>query len=193
VKKLLLILFLGFPLLGSAQGDDYKKIAQEVCDCITQKDLSSASKKTIEMSLGLCMLESIKNNEMDIEITDGNAMRSFGEKIGVQMAPLCPTVFTYLTENNADDKKDNSEIITVSGKIKSIDENEFLFITVKEENGKEIRMIWLRHFIGSDDHLTNPQKLIGKKVTIKYQPIECYLPKAKGYFAYKEIVELEVQ
>ena len=182
---------LTLPMLAKAQDEIYKKVAQETCDCITQKDLSGATKKSIEVALGLCMLESVQTNKIEIDITDNTAMRRFGEKVGVQMAPICPNVFTILSDDDSANDDASSEVFTVAGKVKSVDENEFMFITVKEETGKETRMVWLRHFKGSDEYLSNPRQLVGKKVTVKYRSIDCYLPKAKGYFAYKEIVEMQ--
>ena len=46
MKKLILA-FLFAPILAFAQ-EDYKGIAQETCECIQKKDLSNASKKSIE-------------------------------------------------------------------------------------------------------------------------------------------------
>jgi len=172
---------------------DYQKLAQETCDCISKKDLKDANKKSIEMALGFCLLEVIQQNGIELEITDPKAMRSFGEKVGLQMAPLCPSVFGYLIDEANKTESDKPQVSSLSGKIKSVEEDGFLFVTLKEDGGKETRLIWLHYFNGSDDYLTNPRKLIGKKVTIEYQSTECYLPKIKGYFAYKEITNLEIE
>ena len=191
MKKFFLFLWLALPVKASAQ-DVYKLVAQETCDCITKKDLSSATKKSIELSLGLCMLESIQKNNIDVEVSDGVAMRGFGEKVGLQMAPLCPNVFSFLTRDETEQRENSLQFFTVSGKIKSIDESDFLFLNLREESGKETRLIWLQYFKGSDDYIAEPRKIVGKKVSVKYQPIECYLPKAKGYYSYKQIIELPV-
>ncbi len=189
MKKLILLFCLLISALANAQ--DYQKLAQETCDCINKKDLTGATSKSIEMALGFCMLEVIQKNNIDIEITDSEAMGSFGEKIGLQMAILCPSIFGGLVEESLEGE-DDVEVLSLSGKIKSIEDGDFLFLILKEESGKETRLIWLRYFSGSDDYLTDPRKLIGKKVVVKYQSTECYLPKAKGYFAYKEITELKM-
>ena len=185
-----LILLIGFH--ANAQ-EDYKVMAQETCDCIVKKDMQTATKKSIEMALGLCMLEALQHHKVDIDISDGAAMQRFGEKIGIQMAPLCPEVFEFLTEEIAQSNESVPEVMTMSGKIKSLEDGDFLFITLREESGKDTRLIWLRYFKGSDEYLKNPRKLVGKNVTLKYQSIECYLPKAKGYYDYKEIIEMEVK
>lgn len=189
MKHLLSTIFIALSFSISAQDNIYVKIAKETCDCAEQKNLPDASKNELETALGLCMLESVQNNDIDVDISDAKAMRKLGETVGIQMAPLCPSFFeAFLLDEN-----EEPAVTTVKGKIKSIDENEFLFITVMDKDKKETRMIWLRHFKGSDEFLSNPKKLIGKKVTIKYQSINCYIPSAKGYYAYKEIIELEVK
>ena len=89
MKKLtLLFCLLISTLLVNAQ--DYQKLAQETCDCITKKDLKDANKKSIEMALGFCLLEVIQQNGLDLEITDQVAMRSFGEKVGLQWRHCVP-------------------------------------------------------------------------------------------------------
>lgn len=188
MKNLTLLFLLIISFVSHAQ-EDYKKLAQQTCDCVSKKDLTNATKKSIEMSLGLCLLEVIQQNNIDIQITDAPAMRSFGEKVGIQMAPICPSVFSILAEEESTTK---IQTMTAIGKIKSIDDKNFLFVTLKEKEGKEIQFVWLRYFNGSDEFVSDPKKLVGKQVTIEYQNTECYLPKAKGYFAQKEIVGLVV-
>jgi hypothetical protein len=182
----LLILFsCGFAL---AQNDIYKKIAQESCDCITKQDLTNKSKDEIEAALGICMLEAINKNKVDVDISDQAAMSAFGEKVGLQMAPICPSVFKLFIAES-----DQETAVSLSGKIKSVEIDDFLYVIVKEEGGNENRVIWLSNFGGSDSFVSDPKKLIGKNVTLKYRAVEYYAPKAKGYLSLKEIVELKIK
>lgn len=189
MKKLLLSIVLTIPLFATAQ-EDYKGIAQETCECIQKKDLANASKKSIEVALGLCMFEVIQSRKIEVDMSDGEAMRKFGEKVGMQMAPICPDIFTRLTEESEDTAPENESI---SGVIKSIEEKEFLFVTLKDPNNKEVRLVWLRHVEGADEFLNDYKKLIGKKVTLTYQNIELFNAKAKGYFGYKELLAIRTE
>lgn len=187
MKKLILT-FLFLPLLAFSQ-EDYKGIAKETCECIQKKDLSNASKKSIEVALGLCMFEVIQARNIEVDMSDGETMRKFGEKVGMQMAPQCPDIFARLADE-AEATVPESE--SVSGVIKSIEEKEFLFVTLKDETNKEVRLVWLRHVEGADDFISDYKKLIGKKATLTYQNLELFNAKAKGYFGYKELLALQL-
>lgn len=189
MKKSLLLILLLLPLLVWAQ-EDYKGIAQETCECIQKKDLSSATKKSIEVALGLCMFEVIQARNIEVDMSDGDAMRKFGEKVGMQMAPICPDIFVKLSDESEKTAPANE---SVTGTIKSIEEKEFLFVTVKDQSNKEVRIVWLRHVEGADEFLTDYKKLIGKKVTLTYQNLELFNAKAKGYFGYKELLMIQLE
>lgn len=191
MKKLLIVFPLFLPLCGVSQ-EDYKAIAQETCDCINKKDLSNGTKKSIEMALGLCMLEVIQARNNEVDVSDGDAMRKFGEKVGVQMAPICPAIFTKLAEADESNTSSTPASESVNGVIKNIEEKEFLFVTFKDETNREIRLVWLRHVEGADEFLNDYKKLIGKKAKLKYQNLELFNAKAKGYFGYKELLALEL-
>lgn len=181
-----LILFPG----PSAQAQDnvYKVVAQSSCECITKQDLTNKSKEEIEAALGICMLEAINKNKVDVDISDQAAMTTFGEKVGLQMAPICPSVFKVFMSGD-----DGESSVTIEGKIKSIEINDFLYVIVKEDGGNEHRVIWLYNFSGSDSFVSDPKKLVGKNVSLKYRTGEYYAPKAKGYLSLKEIVELKIK
>lgn len=190
MKKILVALLL-LPLVSFAQ-EDYKEIAQKTCECIQKKDMSAATKKQIEVALGLCMFEVIQSLNIQVDMADGEAMRKFGEKVGMQMAPLCPAIFTKLMEETESDTA-SPAYETINGVIKSIEEKEFLFVTLKDETNKEVRLVWLRHVEGADDFLNDYKKLIGKKVSVTYQNLELFNAKAKGYFGYKELLTVQVK
>jgi hypothetical protein len=81
---------------GFSQTDEvYKTIAKETCECIGKKnyDYTKADRADVEMSLGLCMLESAQKNNLPIDIADTGSMTALGEKVGVLMVGVCPDVF----------------------------------------------------------------------------------------------------
>lgn len=187
-KVTTLILLLSFVMTVRAQEDIYKTIATETCECVAKRGIDTSKRSEVEVALGLCMLESIQTHELDIELSDEAAMTAFGEKVGLQMAPICPTLFSVFME----DGEDEVEILELVGKIKSIETDEFLFVILKDESGKEHKLLWFRYFPGSDDFKAEPKKLIGKNVTIVYENQECYFPKTKTYRDSKEIRELKL-
>ena len=166
--------------------DVYVKIAEETCACISKNEFSKSSKQEIEIQLGLCMLESANNNKLEVDVKDNGAMTKLGEAVGLKMAAICPKIFAYLIE----DKKAKEQQLEIVGKLKSIVEGDFNYVIVKDNAGREQKLIWLRYFKGSDELLENMGKLAGTKVRILYADLECYSPKAKSYVKHKEIIEL---
>ena len=78
------IFFCLFLYVNSAQSQDdvYKIIAKETCECVTKRNIDLSKRKEVEMALGLCMIESAQRNNLDLEMTDGEAMEKLGEKSG---------------------------------------------------------------------------------------------------------------
>lgn len=183
-----------------AQEDVYKTIAKETCDCLAKKnfDYNTVSKAEIQMSLGLCMMESAERNKLEMDLTDLQAMTELGKKVGMQMAPLCPDVFKVFAQQEEAleeivEEEDDTEYFTTSGKIKAIEEKEFLYIILKETAGTELKFIWMFSYPGSDDFKNDPKKLIGKDVTITYILLEAFQPKTKTYADLKIISGLEIK
>lgn len=186
MKFIITIAFILSYAFSSAQ-DAFDKMAQETCACINKHDLSKLTKDDIETKLGLCMIEAASNQNYDIDTTDPEAGRKFGEKVGAKMATICPKVFVYLLD---EDRTPAEPTKKIAGTIKKIVEGEFNYLIVKDSNGREVKFIWLRYFKGSEELLENISKLEGKKVTIAFEEIECYSPQAKTYLVLKEIREL---
>jgi len=172
----------------------YKLVAQETCDCINKDNVAGMSKNQVEASLGVCMLQSIQKNKINVEITDADAMRAFGEKVGALMAPICPAVFkVFLEEGDSDTGSANANVISIEGKVKAVEDASLLYITVKDNSGNEQKIVWFSYFEGSDAFASDPKKLIGKNVSIQCRSIQGYSPKAKGYMSMKELVGLKVK
>jgi hypothetical protein len=188
------LLFICCLATSLVHGQDLDQIADKTCTCITAKKLEGQSTKQIEMAFGLCMLEAVQQTGYEIDLSNPEATRQLGEKVGVKMASKCPSAFAGLTEQLAEMSSDEPETLSVHGKIKAVEVSDFVFVVVKEtDSGKEGKYLWLRHFSGSDEFAGNPKKLVGKTVTLSYRNLECYVPKASGYFNQKEITDLKIE
>lgn len=186
-NSFLILLFLSTTVLVNAQDEIYKTVAKETCECFDKRKAEVKNQQEAEMALGICMITSAQTNKVDVDLTDEEVMRIFGEKVGIQMAFICPTAFDLLM--NSDEEVPP---VGLTGKIKSVEVDEFLSVILKEESGKEHKLLWVRYFPGSDDFKDNPKKLIGKNVTVEYETTECYFPKMKAYYSSKEIRDLKV-
>lgn len=200
MKKLLLLFSLICMAYASyAQEDVYKKIATETCDCIKKKnyDYSKINKADVEMALGFCMLESARNNKVPVDVNNMEEMTALGQKVGMQMAPICPEVFQALVDTGDETEQleevDDTEYFTVAGKISSVEEKDFVYVTLKGEDGKDVKFIWLYYFAGSDDFKDSPKKLMGKQANLTYIVLEVFDPKTKAYKSMNILSGLELK
>ncbi|MCU0383818.1 MAG: hypothetical protein MUF68_07095 [Cyclobacteriaceae bacterium] len=193
MKTNILLLVAALTLMAAntfAQDEMYNTVAQETCLCINQKNVLSKSRKEIEMALGLCIFESINKHKIDVDISDESAMEAYGQKIGIRMAGICPEVFqAFVTEEAT--PAPTTPTLKVSGKIKAIEEGTLLTFVLREDSGKEHKLVWYGYFAGSDEYKENPKLLIGKQVTFSYKEVETFFPKAKTYINNKEIISLD--
>ena len=197
-KNLLLFILTVISVQAFSQTDDtYKTVAKETCECIGKKnyDYEKADRADVELTLGLCMLESAQKNKLPIETTDTEAMTKLGEKVGAMMVGICPDVFKVFIdrEDREEVEEDDTEYFTATGTIKSMEEKDFLYLNLKDEAGQDVKFIWLYYFQGSDDFKDDPKKLVGKKVEITYIQLEVLQPKSKVYYKLNIISGLAVK
>ncbi len=187
MKHISLSILFTFSFLSIIAQDAYESVAKETCECIQKKDLSKLTKEQIQVQLGVCMIESPSIQKLDLDLSDAEAGRKMGEKVGVKMATICPKVFKYFIGDGDEEEASTKQ---TEGTIKKLTEGEFNYLTIKESNGREVKLIWLRYFKGSEELIENITKLEGRKVKIVYEDVECYSPQAKSYLVMKEIREL---
>lgn len=194
MKTNILLLVAAFILVAAnafAQDDMLNTVAQETCTCINQKNVSSKSRKEIEMALGLCIFESINKHKIDVDISDESAMEAYGQKIGIRMVGICPEIFQALVNDEQTQEPAKATALQISGRVKAIEEGTLITFIVREDSGKEHKLVWYGYFAGSDEYKENPKLLIGKQVTFSYKEIETFFPKAKTYINSKEIISLD--
>lgn len=203
--KLLNFLFVCFLLcsisIAAAQKEEddiIDLLAQETCDCIGSKELNSADPGTIEFELGMCILGALSKNEaaykgkMEINMNDPESMHTIGEKIGARMAFKCPKVLMLMTKTVEEETLKPAVAKELKGLVIGVEEKEFSHLVLREQDGSEHRLMWLRYFEGSDALVGNLRAVIGKKVQVTYESIDCYSPQAKEYFPRKEIRSLKI-
>jgi hypothetical protein len=167
------------------------KIAQTTCDCITKKNPNFGNKSEVEMALGLCMLDAAQTAGVKLNMTDGKAMEELGQKVGVRMAGLCPSVFEAFVSEETKAPSAEPDYVEVSGKVKSVESGDYMTLVVQEPSGKEHRLLWIHYFPGSDAYVGDPKILIGKSVTVSYSLVDVYVAKAKGYVTSKQLYGLQ--
>lgn len=176
--------------LYSQTNEQLQSMAQLTCECVNGKNLDLKNRKEVEMQLGLCLLEAAGKNNINFD-SGTDSIKPMAEKVGIKMATICPAVFVSFA-NTGDDVQESSNTSEVSGKIKSVELTELGTIVLKEDSGKEHRLLWISYFNGSDDFVSDPKKLINKSVTVSYEMMDIYFPKTKSYITSKLIIGLKV-
>lgn len=205
MRNLVIAVALSMAALSSAQSQDIlDTMAKEVCSCLEKKDFSKINdRQKMVTDAGLCMIESYMlheqeaGKELGVKEFNEETGRLLGQKIGLRMANICPDVVikmgTVANKEMNENTGEAEEELVLEGKISSIEEGDFIFYNLKEKSGKSHRLLWFQNFKGSDEFVKDPKKLVGKNVTLKVKEVECYIPKAKGYYSLKEIVEITLE
>lgn len=167
------------------------KMAEETCECVKKLDFSGMPQNQIEMNLGMCILQSISSNKIEVENQLGTfsitsiMTEEFGEKMGLQMLSFCSDFFI---DNFADEYVNEqyfSEVSVELGKIKSIEKKQFNTVNLQMYDGSILKFIWLWDFEGSEILTKNQFK--NKWINIIYSTIELYDPEIKKYIPYRVI------
>jgi hypothetical protein len=171
-------------------------MADEVCECMNRKDLSAIENSKLTIEVGLCIVEAYgkhpeANAYFGIENFDEEGGRIMGQKLAVKLVNICPQLITRLAElkNNIGEGSGTYEL---TGKIEKMEEGDFVSYHVRDKGGKVYKVLWYQNFTGSSEFIQEPKKLVGKKVTVTVKDVECYIPKAKGYYSIKEIQQIKL-
>lgn len=177
-------------------GPTEQKINDAICDCMTKQDMSTIKTKEAATQLFTDCVSQHTDlimkiaDERKIDITNDEAMNKLGLEIGKNlMKQNCAAALQLGIKMAGDEKKDGIVSSNTEGIIKRMDNKGFNYIVITENNSEK-SFIWLRQFPGSEKFMNGIAGSIGKKVNIKWQEIEVYLPLAKGYYKVKEITAI---
>ena len=205
MKKYLSLIITVFILgcgIANAQtepGPAQQKLLDSICACMSKIDISKI--KTAKEANDVFMqcftahvdLLADVAKEQNAEFTDDEAMNRIGTEIGKNLIKRNCSSFVKLAVIMG--QKDGNEATaeqTTTGALKRIDNKGFNYIVLTDNTGNEKSFIWLRQFPGSENFMNGVAKYAGKKVNIKWQEIEVYLPQAKGYYKVKEILSIDI-
>lgn len=198
MKKMLLLLLCTVAMTAQKKEAVYKKLAALTCECSTNK----GTEKLTETDLGLCIFESLGMlDEKDRKTIGYNpdkkstSLERIAENVGVEMALLCPKVFSNILDGEADEfvADEIEEIISSShkGTFESMTSTEFNTITITDESNTKREFIWLFSFEG--DSLFIKDKIVkGDKIEVFYTEQQFFDPKTKTYTIYNEITEVKL-
>lgn len=194
----LLLLFISGISAQNRPGPVEQKVTDNICDCISKVDLEKINgKKDAEQAFVDCFTQQSSlivdlAKERNADFTDQAAMRTIGTDIGKNLLTQNCQAFLKLSVAMVEKENIHTSSGTTEGRLKRIETKDFNYFVVTDSENKERSFIWLRQFPGSESFMNDTSKLAGKKLKIKWNEIEVYIPSAKNYYNIKEIVALEV-
>ncbi|MCP3930993.1 MAG: hypothetical protein GY705_18065 [Bacteroidetes bacterium] len=201
LSPVLMFLVFSFFSISLSSQESLNKAADTACECI-EKNLGEDSKKNDE-KIQQCIQEAFMTHYAEIskdfkmDPTDQKAMEEIGIKLGKILIKRCEKFMDYsiqVAESQQEETITPTKTINeTEGKLTRIDKKEFVHFILSESNGRELDFLWLRYFQDSEKYKgENADKYIGKQMKIKWQELECYLPKAGNYYNVKEIIGIDV-
>jgi hypothetical protein len=193
MRILIIALFSLFILPLQSQGI-IDKMANLTCECMEATGYENKSQEEVTKVMSDCLTEHLIANipdlqkELDVEITNQEAMRAVGEKIGAQMANICPAAIMALAggpEALIDEEED-----VVSGRITAISDGGIATISIVNDLNQTEELLWLTSFEGDEPLLALKNEAIGKKVAVQFQELDIYSHKDGAYFLRKIITAL---
>lgn len=187
-----LFLFVGIVQV-SAQDDMYDLLGQATCECLDGEEITASN---IEDKMSTCiMLAMTKNPDAldQINLSDENSATKFGEQVALKMAKYCPNALLSIANSDIGSEVEDETVLptgTLEGKILGFSGSDFKTLLVKS-NGRKKKLLWLYPFDGDQKLLSLGKKAKGKKVKVKFQPMDVYSQKEKEYTPRKVIVGIE--
>lgn len=196
MKKLFTFLFLIVISQFSYSQDFLQTLAQETCECLSNKNSEGLNQKEKEMQMGVCMLEGIGRHKKEFDVyRDGKSfdeidLEKFGEEVGVYMATICPVLILDYADPSYFQDETAAAVEVELGKIKSMEKKQFNFVNLEVSDGSVLKFLWLWDFEGSELLIKNQFK--EKWINIFYTIIPLYDPERKTYVNYKVIEGIEL-
>jgi hypothetical protein len=198
----------------------------EICEELGKMPASDFTAENFQMKVGMQMMGVFQNYDADLKKLYGedyslnqSTVMEIGKKIGMKLATSCKAFQELIMKNpglvNAameksskekmvkDPKKvvevaSRMEVISVFGKVISFTSGQISYYTIQSDKNKLLKVYWLSRFEGDDELISNPQRIIGKKVVFKVIEQKIYDAKSKMYkkldaaFSYSDKVADEV-
>lgn len=196
MKKILLLLVLvGNVTFAQKLTKDQlsEKLADKACGCAEKQEIT---KDNFELTIGICLLEGINAYEKDVEkhygkdvISNDKKMEELGYEVGKKMGLKCPTVFKFMLEDEEGVDIDDSDELTISGKVSEIKSEQFVTFVVKEDTGKTNQFILLSNFDNAY-LLTDKVLKSGDAVDVTYYEMELFDAKLGKFVSYKIVTDI---
>lgn len=210
-KKIILASFfviMSFSVFGQSKADaTYDKIAKETCACVEKQSaaLEGADSRTVQLKVGLCLIEGAQNHEKSLPkefrgfMNDQAKMRELGTLVGVKMATHCPALIARLSaalqgEESADAGAQATGVSTLHARVESITtQNHLLIFHVIESDGTKHNLLWFDLPEGDEGIVSKPLSLTGKTLSFEYFLLDVYNRETLSYNPQKKIIGVSTE
>lgn len=171
------------------------KLADKCCECANKKTIT---KDNFEVSIGLCIIESLGAYEKDVEkhygkdiINNEAKMEEMGYDVGKKMALKCTSIFQIFSDADLDDdlEEEEEEALMLSGKITEIKSEQFITFSLKEDSGKMNNFILLSEFDNSF-LLTDKVLKLNDSIDVEYYELDLYDAKVGTFVLFKIVSDI---
>ncbi|MFB9052232.1 hypothetical protein ACFFVB_04000 [Formosa undariae] len=183
-----------------------QKISDDTCVCMAAKDfnLATVDKSTIEMTFGLCVMESYGKypeavSALNVSFEDDKSLEKLGELIALRMMNSCPDVMSLLVGNYMDEIESDANINAEEYALDNMEfsklERDQLFNVIRfkdASSGRSYSFLWLTYFEGSQ-YLQDTKKIKKTNFSIQYKEQDFYDSKIEDYRNFKIITKLTAQ
>lgn len=206
------LVVLGIALAATALAQPAKdsttlqKSAAAVCQCLSNNGAKPIESPGDFESIFLkCILDSASNLMTDLV---GGAMETndegqqvgeaFGKALAMEMLKQNCGPFLQMSMQMAGENRPKTTAnpaaatATITGNLVGVSDSEFLSLTLQTPEGRKQTFYYFNYVPQSDDWMTKPEQLLGKKVTITYTSHEYFRPKIKVFVSVKQLVTLSV-
>ena len=188
IKKFSLLFLIIISFQNTYSQDILDSIATKTCECIEAKTNKNLNRNEALSELGVCLIkvsepykkELKKDYNVDLNLLNKETGEKLGRLVALKLVGNCPAFKSLMqTEvNNQIQKKENETIFEFSGVVKEIKQNQFVSITVENENYKTKEFLWLTEVAENNISIL---KSNGIFVKITYTQMELFEPKLNKY------------
>lgn len=202
MKYLYTILIVAFVSVNGFSQAYMEKVAEKTCEC-AESIPDSLSGEKYAMRLGVCMIDAALpykkqiKKDFDIDLNDiGTSAEQLGQVVGLKMASFCPATLLNITnrvngtDNTSDDEMVSDDEKMIKGNITKVNDEFFVFFTIKQDDGKSRKYYWLSDIESKMDLENEFSLLVGKYVELSYNAYEFFDPKIQDYRQYNVITSM---
>ena len=194
MKKNLLFVFLLATINTCLAEDFLDSVAKRTCTCLDNVPAANLSPDDSKAQMGVCIIGSTTPQEreqfkkdfaLDFNQLDKNGTR-IGEIIGGRVLTTCPASIQRVM--SIDNK---NAVSTVTGVITKIEQDFPVVFSLKDNQGKVIKLYWVDPVESEQDLPNSYSNLIGKTVEVKYKNKDMFDPKIGEYRQFKVISKIK--